>query len=100
MLALLEVEIEITIPTHYCCLQDTGLGDTLKEEGPFTVLAPSDHIFRALPQIELQHLLENQDLQETLIKQHVLKGKNSCCKVSIIQEERYTMSALRAMLSI
>ncbi|XP_045614793.1 transforming growth factor-beta-induced protein ig-h3 [Procambarus clarkii] len=59
-------------------LQNTGLNETLSEEGPFTVLAPTDHVFRTLPDMELKQILEDVDLQKLLIKQHVLK-EHVCC---------------------
>ncbi|KAK8753712.1 hypothetical protein OTU49_001192 [Cherax quadricarinatus] len=59
-------------------LQDTGLNETLSEKGPFTVLAPTDHVFKTLPEMELEQILEDEELQKLLIKQHVLK-EHVCC---------------------
>ncbi|KAK3851844.1 hypothetical protein Pcinc_041537 [Petrolisthes cinctipes] len=59
-------------------LKDTGMDETLRGEGPFTVLAPSDHVFRTLPEAELNHVLENVELQRDLVQQHVLQ-EHVCC---------------------
>lgn len=59
-------------------LKNTGMNNTLVEEGPFTVLAPSDHVFRALPKVELDQIKEDSELQELLVKQHILK-EHVCC---------------------
>lgn len=72
----LEAKEDFSIFTEM--LKNTGLNETLVEEGPFTVLAPSDHVFLALPKAELEQLQADQDLQEVLIKQHVLK-EHLCC---------------------
>ncbi|XP_071520134.1 transforming growth factor-beta-induced protein ig-h3-like [Panulirus ornatus] len=72
----LEADEDFSIFTKM--LKDTGLNETLSEEGPFTVLAPSDHVFRTLPDMELSQIMEDKDLQEILIKQHVLK-EHVCC---------------------
>ena len=55
-------------------LHDTGLNETLTEEGPFTVLAPSNHVFHALPEVELQEVQNNLEMQDQLVKQHIIKG--------------------------
>ncbi|KAK7082117.1 hypothetical protein SK128_015083 [Halocaridina rubra] len=72
----LESKEDFSIFTEF--LKNTGLNNTLTEEGPFTVLAPSDHVFRALPKFELDHIRDNPEVQELLIKQHVLK-EHICC---------------------
>ncbi|XP_042873732.1 periostin-like [Penaeus japonicus] len=59
-------------------LKDTGLNETLVEDGPFTVLAPSDYVFRILPEDELNMLLEDQELQKQLITQHIME-EHLCC---------------------
>ena len=70
----------------YISFQNTGVNETLVEEGPFTVLAPSDHVFNMLPKIEFDHLMENPELQEQLVKLHVLRGKLIFWKLSSYME--------------
>jgi uncharacterized surface protein with fasciclin (FAS1) repeats len=54
-----------------------GLVDTLKGEGPFTVFAPSDDAFAALPEGTVEELVkpENKDKLTAILTGHVLSGK-------------------------
>lgn len=54
-----------------------GLVDTLKSEGPFTVFAPTDAAFAALPEGTVETLLmpENKDQLVSILTYHVVAGK-------------------------
>ena len=54
-----------------------GLVDTLKSEGPFTVFAPTDDAFAALPEGTVEGLLmeENKDQLTAILLYHVVPGK-------------------------
>lgn len=54
-----------------------GLVETLKGEGPFTVFAPTDEAFAALPDGTVDTLLmeENRDQLTALLMYHVVPGK-------------------------
>ena len=54
-----------------------GLVDTLKGEGPFTVFAPTDEAFGALPEGTVEDLLkpENKDQLTAVLTYHVVPGK-------------------------
>lgn len=54
-----------------------GLVDTLKGEGPFTVFAPTDEAFAALPAGTVEDLLkpENKDKLVAVLTYHILPGK-------------------------
>lgn len=54
-----------------------GLVDTLKGEGPFTVFAPTDAAFAALPAGTVEDLLkpENKDKLTAILTYHVVPGK-------------------------
>lgn len=54
-----------------------GLVDTLKGEGPFTVFAPTDTAFEALPAGTVEDLLkpENKDKLTAVLTYHVVAGK-------------------------
>ena len=63
--------------TLVAAVQAAGLEDTLRGEGPFTVFAPTDAAFAALPAGTLQDLLlpENKDQLAAILTYHVVAGK-------------------------
>jgi uncharacterized surface protein with fasciclin (FAS1) repeats len=63
--------------TLVAAVQAAGLEDTLRGEGPFTVFAPTDEAFAALPEGTVENLLlpENQDTLQAVLTYHVLPGK-------------------------
>lgn len=63
--------------TLTAALQAAGLTQTLSGEGPFTVFAPTDEAFAALPQDALQELLkpENKEVLVKILTYHVVPGK-------------------------
>jgi uncharacterized surface protein with fasciclin (FAS1) repeats len=58
-------------------LKAAGLTETLAGAGPFTVFAPTDEAFAALPQDALQELLkpENKAILVKILTYHVVPGK-------------------------
>ena len=60
--------------TLVAAVQAAGLVDTLKGEGPFTVLAPTNDAFDALPAGTVDTLLmpENQETLQTILTCHVV----------------------------
>ena len=63
--------------TLAAALTADGLVDTLKGEGPFTVFAPTDDAFAALPEGTVATLLlpENKDKLISILTYHVVAGK-------------------------
>jgi uncharacterized surface protein with fasciclin (FAS1) repeats len=63
--------------TLVAAVQAAGLVDTLKGEGPFTVFAPTDAAFAALPAGTVEDLLkpENKDKLVAVLTYHVVPGK-------------------------
>lgn len=63
--------------TLVAAVQAAGLVDTLKGEGPFTVFAPTDEAFAALPEGTVETLLkpENLDQLVSVLTYHVVPGK-------------------------
>jgi uncharacterized surface protein with fasciclin (FAS1) repeats len=63
--------------TLVAAVQAAGLVDTLKGEGPFTVFAPTDEAFAALPEGTVESLLlpENKDQLVSILTYHVIPGK-------------------------
>lgn len=62
--------------TLVAAVQAAGLEDTLRSEGPFTVFAPTDDAFAALPAGTVESLLlpENKDKLVSILTYHVLSG--------------------------
>jgi uncharacterized surface protein with fasciclin (FAS1) repeats len=58
-------------------LQAAGLVDTLKGDGPYTVFAPTDAAFAALPAGTVENLLkpENREKLVAILTYHVVPGK-------------------------
>ncbi|KGM87937.1 Secreted and surface protein [Roseovarius mucosus DSM 17069] len=63
--------------TLVAAVQAADLVDTLKGEGPFTVFAPTDDAFAALPAGTVEDLLkpENKDKLTAVLTYHVVPGK-------------------------
>lgn len=63
--------------TLVAAVQAAGLVETLKGEGPFTVFAPTDEAFAALPEGTVESLLEeeNRDQLQSILTYHVVSGK-------------------------
>ncbi len=63
--------------TLVAAVQAAGLVETLKGDGPFTVFAPTDDAFAALPAGTVEELLkpENKDLLTSILTYHVVPGK-------------------------
>jgi uncharacterized surface protein with fasciclin (FAS1) repeats len=62
--------------TLVAAVQAAGLVDTLSSEGPFTVFAPTDAAFAALPEGLVEKLLlpENLDVLVSILTYHVVSG--------------------------
>ena len=63
--------------TLVAAVEAAGLVDTLKGPGPFTVFAPTDAAFAALPAGTVEDLLkpENKDKLVAILTYHVVPGK-------------------------
>jgi uncharacterized surface protein with fasciclin (FAS1) repeats len=63
--------------TLLAAAQAAGLVDTLRSDGPFTVFAPTDAAFAALPHGTVERLLrpENRPALQALLTYHVVPGR-------------------------
>jgi uncharacterized surface protein with fasciclin (FAS1) repeats len=70
--------------TLAAALQAAGLVDTLKGAGPFTVFAPTDAAFAALPAGTVENLLkpENRDKLIAILTYHVVPGRVTASQVA------------------
>jgi len=66
-----------SLSTLVAAVQAGDLVETLKGEGPFTVFAPTNEAFAALPEGTLDNLLkpENKDQLVAILTYHVVAGK-------------------------
>ena len=74
---IVDVAVEAgTFTTLVAAVEAAGLVDTLSGEGPFTVFAPTDDAFAALPEglVEALLLPENEQLLVDILTYHVVPG--------------------------
>ncbi|MCA0906475.1 MULTISPECIES: fasciclin domain-containing protein [Ruegeria] len=88
--------------TLVAAVQAAGLVDTLKGDGPFTVFAPTDEAFAALPEGTVETLLkpENKDQLVAILTYHVVPAKvmsgdiaGKRAKVLTVQGDRLSVNA-------
>ncbi len=88
--------------TLVAAVQAAGLVDTLKGDGPFTVFAPTDEAFAALPEGTVETLLlpENKDQLVEILTYHVVPAKvmsgdiaGKRAKVLTVQGDRLSVNA-------
>ena len=56
-------------------LGEAGLADTLRGAGPFTVFAPSDAAFKAVPAATMAQLASDKEMLRSVLTFHVVPGK-------------------------
>ena len=62
-------------------INDAGLAETLRGAGPYTVFAPSDEAFKALPAKTLADLAADKELLKSVLSYHVIAGKVMAAEV-------------------
>lgn len=62
-------------------INDAGLTDTLKGAGPYTVFAPTDDAFKAVPAKTLDALSKDKALLLSVLTYHVVPGKVTSAEV-------------------
>ncbi len=74
--------------TLVAAVQAAGLEDTLRGPGPFTVFAPTDDAFAALPEGTVENLLrpENQERLRAILTYHVVSGDVRADQVTSMTE--------------
>ena len=89
-------------------LNAPDLAEVLKEDGPYTALAPSDEAFDNLPTGTLDYLFksENKDVLICLVRYHVVPGKvpaedvARCCELRTIGGEVISIEAKRGHIMV
>jgi uncharacterized surface protein with fasciclin (FAS1) repeats len=61
--------------TLVAAVEAAGLVETLKGDGPFTVFAPTDEAFAALPEGTVEALLADPEALAGILTYHVVAGK-------------------------
>jgi uncharacterized surface protein with fasciclin (FAS1) repeats len=61
--------------TLVTAVQEAGLVETLKGDGPFTVFAPTDAAFAAVPAETLEALLQDKEALTSVLTYHVVAGR-------------------------
>jgi uncharacterized surface protein with fasciclin (FAS1) repeats len=86
--------------TFHAALRATGLSATLDRDGPFTVLAPTDEAFAALPDGTVDRLMrpEHRDELAELLRAHMLEGELRAADV--IGERREVQTLAGTTLTI
>ena len=64
-------------------VQKAGLTDTLRGAGPFTVFAPTNDAFKAVPQKTLDELAANPASLKAVLTYHVLPARVSAADVKV-----------------
>ncbi|MBT8461250.1 MAG: fasciclin domain-containing protein [Gemmatimonadetes bacterium] len=72
---IVDVAIANEFNTLVAAVQAAGLVETLSGEGPFTVFAPTDEAFEALPEGTLEGLLEDPEALAEILTYHVVSGR-------------------------
>ena len=72
---VVDIAISNGFNTLVAAVQAAGLVETLSGEGPFTVFAPTDEAFAALPEGTLDSLLADPDALAEILTYHVVSGK-------------------------
>jgi uncharacterized surface protein with fasciclin (FAS1) repeats len=68
--------------TLLTAVEAAGLTETLKGEGPFTVFAPTDAAFAALPDGTVEALLADPEALTAVLTYHVVSGKAMAADVA------------------
>ena len=74
--------------TLLAAAEAAGLAETLSNDGPFTILAPTDEAFAALPDGTVESLLDpgNKELLKSILLYHVIEGEAKAETVVTLDE--------------
>lgn len=69
------------LSTLHKLMVDAGMTDTLRQNGPYTLFAPSDDAFKAVPAKTLAELGSNKELLKSVLAYHVVAGRVTSVEV-------------------
>ncbi len=64
------------LSTLVTAVSEAGLVDTLNGEGPFTIFAPTNDAFAAIPEADLNAILADPELLTSILTYHVVGGES------------------------
>jgi uncharacterized surface protein with fasciclin (FAS1) repeats len=64
------------LSTLVAAVGEAGLVDTLNSDGPFTIFAPTNDAFAAIPEADLAAVLADQELLTSILTYHVVAGES------------------------
>ena len=64
------------LSTLVVAVSEAGLVDTLNSDGPFTIFAPTNDAFAAIPEADLAAVLADKDLLTSILTLHVVAGES------------------------
>ena len=70
-----------TLSTLNSLIASAGLTDALKGAGPFTVFAPSNEAFKAVPAKTMEDLAKHPEKLKNVLTYHVVAGKTTAADV-------------------
>ena len=73
--------------TLLTAIDAAGLGETLAGEGPFTLFAPTDDAFAALPPETVSGLLEDPSALARVLTYHVVPGRITSAQITHDSEQ-------------
>lgn len=79
--------------TLIAAVETAGLSDTLNSDGPFTVFAPTDEAFAALPEFVVNYLLADPELLTRVLSYHVVPGTASSSDVLAMLDDSMMATA-------
>ncbi|MDQ2730532.1 MAG: fasciclin domain-containing protein [Armatimonadota bacterium] len=71
-----------SLRTLWTAVHESGLEDTLRGVGPFTIFAPADEAFAKLPASTLRRLLKNKKTLSSVLEYHVIPGRVSAAEAA------------------
>jgi uncharacterized surface protein with fasciclin (FAS1) repeats len=77
-----------TFQTLLTAVEAAGLGETLADGGPFTVFAPTDEAFAALPEGTVQGLLADPPALARVLTYHVVPGRITSAEITHDSEQK------------
>jgi uncharacterized surface protein with fasciclin (FAS1) repeats len=84
------------VTTLVALVKQAGLVETLQGKGPFTVFAPDNDAFAALPKETTDSLMmdENKKQLATILTYHVVPGEYDAAKITKIAEDGGTLTTV------